>query len=1015
MDSDLFLQRLRELPIEDGRAYIQEHIAELADHKAVGELLADEALKQLYTNPAVSLKLAELLTFFGEYVSHLSSHALGLKAKGDALRAIGLHQAAMESLDAAGEEFLRLGDEGNWARSRITWIISCAWLGRLEEALQEAARARGVFQRLGEYYWACVIDNNTAVILKHVGRYQEEINLYDRMLAIYPTLTDQSDATIKRAIALAEMNKAITLSWTGEFGEPYRLVQKALTTFRTLGETNLAIIAESNLANLDYAQGYYGSALQRYYQARDSLVQNTIDDPWLLGILKLRIANCLVKLDRAQESCQLAFEAVQTYRQRGISLDTGEALREYAIMLVAAGKLEEAIKALDEAWTLYSKGGFAYHAAIAKLQQAELLLKLESLDAAYERAHLLKEYFEAQGLVARSVRASLVMIGALIKKARKADISNQQAVLLQEAIFLCKPASSQARQHNLQEEVYQSQYLLGQLFALQQNFTEATKHYEAAIVQIERMLDDLVYDLSPSFLHTTWMVYEDMIALCLQQSQLEWAFGYLEQARSMALRQHLDRSKTLQGKRAEDKEAKSPAVSQANSAAVLRTQQELENWQRSYRRYSVLLADGEALVSPSIDRAVLQQELKQCEAKISELFELLYLYQSGTSLTAHMRKHAKRSTKQVDVTRLRQHLAPGQLLLEYFLYKGKLVIFALTAEQLMTHEVPDGLEQLERLLPLLHIRLLPTELSSRQEHVVRRLLQKLYDLLVAPVASLLPPSSGYLTIVPYGPLHKLPFHALYDGSHFLIEDFQINYLPASSLLPQLLTHKDEPGRVDPQDGQPYQKPLIFGYSGNKQLQRALEEAKTLATMLDGRYYLEHEATITRLIEQAPGSPIIHLATHGQSRLDAPNFSSILLADGQLNAIDAFNLNLHGCELVTLSGCETGLALSGGGDEQLGLGRAFLAAGATSLVMSLWPVEDNATSELMQLFYQRLMQRESKVQALRMAQRNLLDRTSSIYTHPYFWASFRLVGDAGPLMFQQLAFSSPGTKSEALKK
>jgi CHAT domain-containing protein len=277
---------------------------------------------------------------------------------------------------------------------------------------------------------------------------------------------------------------------------------------------------------------------------------------------------------------------------------------------------------------------------------------------------------------------------------------------------------------------------------------------------------------------------------------------------------------------------------------------------------------------------------------------------------------------------------------------------------------------------------------------------------------MLPPSTGCITIVPYDYLHKFPFHALYDGSRYLIERFQINYLPASSIL----THANNDRKNEQHHRDKVAvKPLVFGYSGNRNLHRALEEAETLATMLDGRCYLEDEATIARLIEQAPGSPIIHLATHGQSRLHAPNFSSVLLADGQLNAIDAFSLDLKECELVTLSGCETGLAMTGGGDEQLGLGRAFLAAGATSLVMSLWPVEDNATNELMQLFYQRLMQGESKMQALRMAQRNLLDRASSIYTHPYFWASFRLVGDAGPLTFQHLAFSSPGTKNEALKK
>jgi CHAT domain-containing protein len=125
---------------------------------------------------------------------------------------------------------------------------------------------------------------------------------------------------------------------------------------------------------------------------------------------------------------------------------------------------------------------------------------------------------------------------------------------------------------------------------------------------------------------------------------------------------------------------------------------------------------------------------------------------------------------------------------------------------------------------------------------------------------------------------------------------------------------------------------------------------------------------------------------------------VRLADGQLNAIDAFSLNLAGCELVTLSGCETGLALSGGGDEQLGLGRAFLAAGANSLLMSLWSVEDNATSELMKLFYQHLLNGESKVQALRAAQCNFLRQEGSMYTHPYFWAAFRLVGDIRPLKY-----------------
>jgi CHAT domain-containing protein len=1003
MDNDLFLQHLRELSLEDGKAYIQGHVEELADHAAGGELLADEALRLLYT-PFVSLKVAELLIFFGEYVQHTSSHALGLKAQGDVLRYIGHHQAAMECLDAAGEEFLRLGDECNWARSRISWITASAWLGHVEEALQAAAHARDIFLRYGENYWVYIIDSNTAWIYAQIGRYQEALDLYYSMLAIFPTLTDQNETSIKRAIAIAEVNQAQILSWLGKFEQAYHLEQQAQAHFIALAETSLIINSEINLASLDYTQGYYGSALRHYYQACDSVIQNNIDDPLLLAELKLSMANCLVKLNRPQEACQLADEAVETYRQLGTSLEASNALREYATILIASGGSKEALATLDEASTLFDRGGFNLHASATKLQQAELLLEMGLVVEAYDTARLIKEYFEALGFVSRSVRASLVMVATLIESAQQAGVHQEQerqSMLLQEAILLCKQGALQARQHNLQEEVYKSYYLLGRLFALQGNLTKAARHYGVAIAQIERILDDLLYDLSPSFLHTTWAVYEDMIDLCLRQGQVERAFGYLEQARSMALRQYLNKSSALQGNRGEQEDAIPLSESQANSATMLRMQQELKDWQERYRDYSVLLAGIDTSVSPAVDREIIQSELKQCEVKISELFERLHLGQSNIRFTAHSKKNVKRKAKSVDITQLRQQLSPDQLLLAYFLYKGRLVIFAATAEQLITYENPDGVVQLERLLPLLHAHLQPggwPDLQRPPQQVIRRLLNKLYNLLVAPVAALLPSSPGQLMIVPYGPLHKLPFHALYDGSHFLIEDYQVNYLPASSILTHFGTRRDKQNGRPTDTKMPAKLPLVFGYSGNGHLQRIIDEAKAIASLLNGRCYLEREATIAQLIEQAPDSPIMHLATHGQSRLDAPNFSYVRLADGQLNAIDAFSLDLKACELITLSGCETGLALSGGGDEQLGLGRAFLAAGADSLVMSLWQVEDNATSELMQYFYQHLLNGESKVQALRAAQCSLLHRAESIYTHPYFWAAFRLVGDVGPLHY-----------------
>src|SRR5260370_35594939 len=97
----------------------------------------------------------------------------------------------------------------------------------------------------------------------------------------------------------------------------------------------------------------------------------------------------------------------------------------------------------------------------------------------------------------------------------------------------------------------------------------------------------------------------------------------------------------------------------------------------------------------------------------------------------------------MDMTQLRQHLAPDQILLACFLSKGKLVTFVVTAEQVIPHENPTGGTQLERLLPLLHAHLQPGGWPDPQQppqQPIRRLLNKLYDLLIAPVAALLPSS-----------------------------------------------------------------------------------------------------------------------------------------------------------------------------------------------------------------------------------------------------------------------------------
>src|SRR5437588_4969425 len=166
------------------------------------------------------------------------------------------------------------------------------------------------------------------------------------------------------------------------------------------------------------------------------------------------MANCLVKVNRAQEACYLSEEAITTYREFGVSLTTGNGLRAHATALVASGRLKEALAILDEAQNLFSRGGFAPLASLAQLQQAELLLGMGSGSAAYELACLVKNYCDTQSMIAHSERASLVMVGVLIENARQVALHEEKEQLhsfLHEAISLCKQIALQAHQHNLQE------------------------------------------------------------------------------------------------------------------------------------------------------------------------------------------------------------------------------------------------------------------------------------------------------------------------------------------------------------------------------------------------------------------------------------------------------------------------------------------------------------------------------------------------------------------------------------
>ncbi|TVQ23290.1 MAG: CHAT domain-containing protein, partial [Leptolyngbya sp. DLM2.Bin15] len=117
-------------------------------------------------------------------------------------------------------------------------------------------------------------------------------------------------------------------------------------------------------------------------------------------------------------------------------------------------------------------------------------------------------------------------------------------------------------------------------------------------------------------------------------------------------------------------------------------------------------------------------------------------------------------------------------------------------------------------------------------------------------------------------------------------------------------------------------------------------------------------------------------------------------DGVLTALEAAGLRLRGTRLVVMSACETGVGSVATGEGVYGLRRALVMAGAESQLMSLWKVDDYATAELMQLYYERILSGEDRSESLRQVQLDLL--AAPAYAHPYYWSSFLFSGDWRPL-------------------
>jgi len=272
-----------------------------------------------------------------------------------------------------------------------------------------------------------------------------------------------------------------------------------------------------------------------------------------------------------------------------------------------------------------------------------------------------------------------------------------------------------------------------------------------------------------------------------------------------------------------------------------------------------------------------------------------------------------------------------------------------------------------------------------------------------------------LICIPDGEIVNLPFEILltalpdstmgYKSFPYLLRDHSISYLGSCSKLlsedmPDRKSNKLIYGGFAPSyDLQLSERDTLVFSPRNESLPLLynIEEVETCSALLDGDRYVGRQATELSFREKADKYRVLHLAMHATVNDAFPmesylNFSqdSIGDEDSRLLVEEIARMNLN-CDLVVLSACETNIGGNASGEGALGIARAFNLAACSNLVMSNWLVDDRSSSKIMSSFFRGLSDNLAPAACLRTAKLNFLKQSSTVQSHPRYWAAYSYYG------------------------
>jgi tetratricopeptide (TPR) repeat protein len=836
-------------------------------------------------------------------------------------------------------------------------------LGQYEYALKTGRLARKILAGREPLQYA-QLEANIGNIYYRLDQYKKALSHYERARGLLASLGDDA------MVATVDYNRSNVLSDTDRHREALDLLETAASKFDDAGRFLQASQARFNIAYLEFLRGNYNTALDGYYRLRDRLAELGSNE--LVAYCNLYMAELLLELNSFEEASESASRAGSVFDMLQVPFEMARSLRAHGLAAMGLARFEDTRNDFLRAREVFDRIGNRVQTAITDSYLAELASRRGDSHEMVSRARSSLRAFTTHRLPTRIAYCRLLMARAAYQTGdwQKALREAKTALELGDGMLALSVS-------------YQCHHLIGLIERDRSKPDSALRSFLRSVEAIERMRVGVAADeFKATFLRDKIRIYEDAIKACLDHgghAMVEKAFGLVESSKSRALAELLSRYARSSAAKPEPGH---PKRANGSIAGNLQTLIEDMNWYAS----QVAIHDdgGKHRGAASQYRANLQR----CERQIAGLFRRL----EGQELAAT----GVRPSRSVTPEDLSRSLAAGEAAIEYFMTGDEVSAFVATRSAVGVARNITSRHRVDQVLASLRFQ--TRKFSYGSDYVrshalalgdaVEAHLLALYTELFRPLENLV--EHQKLIIIPHGPLHYVPFHALTSGGrNYLIDRFEISYCPSAAVLALCRARSRRTRRIwrSRKGRDPSAVGLVAIGLSDDDTPRIREEILALRDIFpDTVAILEAEATRDNLLRLAPAARFLHIATHGHFQSDNPMFSYLTLADCRLNFYGLLDLNLN-AEMVTLSACQTGANAVMPGDELHGMMRGFLCAGAPSLVISLWSASDQATADLMTRMYRNVRQGDSKRASLRKAQLAIKDS----YAHPYYWAPFILMG------------------------